>query len=142
MSYNSYALEMAARVETFVQNVVMPYEKDSRRDQHGAPTDDLIAELRELAREAGGKTPHIRPDGHHLTQRETAIILRNCGLSPLGPPACNTAAPDEGNMYLLGHKASPDLKARFLEPLVQGYARSALFMTEPAEWVGAGSDRR
>ena len=35
-------------------------------------------------------------DGSHLSQRETAIVLERTGLSPLGPLACNTAAPDEG----------------------------------------------
>ncbi len=60
------------------------------------------------------------------------------GLSPLGPLACNTTAPDEGNMYLLGHVGSPELKERFLKPLVEGHARSAFFMTEPDG--GAGSD--
>jgi len=85
-------------------------------------------------------TPHILPDGGHLTQRETAHVLKKTGLSPLGPLACNTAAPDEGNMYLLGKVGSPEQKKRFLEPLVQGHARSAFFMTEPAEEGGAGSD--
>src|SRR5690606_10759214 len=53
---------------------------------------------------------------------------------------CNNAAPDEGNMYLLGKVGSPELKARFLAPLVEGRARSAFFMTEPAIEGGAGSD--
>jgi acyl-CoA dehydrogenase len=52
-------------------------------------------------------TPHILPDGSHLTQRETAVVLIRRGLSPLGPLACNTIAPDEGNMYLLGKVGSP-----------------------------------
>lgn len=140
VTYSEYALDMAARVETFVRDVIVPYEKDPRRDHHGGPTEELVWEMRDLARAAGVMTPHIHPDGRHLTQRETAIILRKSGLSPLGPLACNTAAPDEGNMYLLGHKASPELKSRFLAPLVEGRARSAFFMTEPADWGGAGSD--
>ncbi|HEX4847664.1 MAG TPA: acyl-CoA dehydrogenase, partial [Novosphingobium sp.] len=35
---------------------------------------------------------------------------------------------------------SGDLKERFLTPLVEGRARSAFFMTEPAELNGAGAD--
>jgi acyl-CoA dehydrogenase len=85
-------------------------------------------------------TPHILLDGGHLTQRETAIVLQKTGLSPLGPLACNTAAPDEGNMYLLGKVGSAEIKARFLTPMVDGRARSAFFMTEPASEGGAGSD--
>jgi len=123
-----------------VRDVVVPFEQDPRRDHHGAPTDDLVQDMRALARQAGVLTPHVLPDGGHLTQRETALVLTASGLSPLGPLACNTAAPDEGNMYLLGKVGSPDIKARFLAPLVSGHARSAFFMTEPAEMGGAGSD--
>ncbi len=137
---SDHAIAMADRVEAFVREIVAPYETDPRRDHHGAPTDELVMELREKARAAGVLTPHIREDGSHLTQRETAEVLIRSGLSPLGPLACNTMAPDEGNMYLIGHVGSPELKARFLKPLVEGRGRSAFFMTEPADWGGAGSD--
>jgi acyl-CoA dehydrogenase len=140
MTISQYALDMADRVEDFVRSVVIPYEADPRRDHHGAPTDELVAELKEKARAAGVLSPHIRKDGAHLTQRETAVVLIRSGLSPLGPLACNTNAPDEGNMYLIGKVGSPDLKARFLDPLVEGKGRSAFLMTEPAGWGGAGSD--
>ena len=132
--------EIADRVEAFVRNVVVPYEQDTRRDHHDTPTDELVTEMRAKARAAGVLTPHILADGNHLSQRETAIVLQRTGLSPLGPLACNTAAPDEGNMYLLGKVGSDDIKARFLKQLVDGDARSAFFMTEPASENGAGSD--
>ena len=133
------AAEIGARVETFVREVVAPYERDPRRDAHG-PSDELVAELRAKARERGVLTPHILTDGRHLDQRETAYVLRQSGLSPLGPIAVNTAAPDEGNMYLLGKVGNDEQKRRFLDPMVRGEARSAFFMTEPAEDGGAGSD--
>ena len=134
------ARAIADRVEAFVREVVVPYEKDPRRDHHNCPTDALIVELKEKARAAGVLTPHILPDGSHLNQRETAVVLMRTGLSPLGPLACNTAAPDEGNMYLLGKVGSAELKQRFLKPLVEGRTRSCFFMTEPAALNGAGSD--
>ena len=130
---------IAAKIEAFIRTEVIPYEKDPRTGPHG-PSDELVQELRALARKAGVLTPHILPDGSHLTQRETAKALIKSGLSPLGPLACNTMAPDEGNMYLLGKVGSNGQKARFLEPLVSGNARSAFFMTEPANDGGAGSD--
>lgn len=135
------ALEIAARVEAFVREVVIPYERDPRVTVHGhGPPELLVEEIREKARAAGVLTPHILSDGSHLTQRETAIVLTKSGLSPLGPVALNTMAPDEGNMYLLGKVASGHLKERFLAPLIAGRARSAFFMTEPAAEGGAGSD--
>jgi acyl-CoA dehydrogenase len=85
-------------------------------------------------------TPHILEDGQHLTQRETVMVLQQSGLSPLGPVALNTGAPDEGNMYLIGKVATAEQKRRFLTPLVSGNERSAFFMTEPALEGGAGSD--
>ena len=130
---------IAARVERFVRDVVIPYEKDPRATSHG-PTDDLVVELRARARAAGLMTPHIGVDGSHLSQRATALVLQASGLSPLGPVALNVMAPDEGNMYLLGQVASEAQKRRFLDPLVSGQARSAFFMTEPAEDDGAGAD--
>jgi acyl-CoA dehydrogenase len=138
-SMNSTECTLAARVETFVREVVIPYESDARLGSHG-PSDELVSELRAKARKAGVLTPHILADGSHLTQRETADVLIRSGLSPLGPLACNTMAPDEGNMYLLGKVGSLEQKRHFLEPLVSGEARSAFFMTEPAEEDGAGSD--
>ncbi|MBW8815417.1 MAG: acyl-CoA dehydrogenase [Caulobacterales bacterium] len=140
MSPSPRALEIGARVEDFVRQIVIPYEKDPRRDHHGAPLDDLVYEMRDRAREAKVLTPHVLENGEHLTQLETAFVLQKSGLSPLGPLACNTMAPDEGNMYLLSKVGSPELKARFLKPLVEGRARSAFFMTEPASEGGAGSD--
>jgi acyl-CoA dehydrogenase len=133
------AIALAARVEAFVRHTVVPYEADSRRGAHG-PSAELVAELRDKARAAGLMTPHILGNGDHLSQRETAVVLRASGLSPLGPVALNTMAPDEGNMYLLGKVANEAQKARFLAPLTSGEARSAFFMTEPAAEGGAGSD--
>lgn len=131
--------DIAQRVEAFIRNVVMPYEGDARLGSHG-PSDALVDELRIKARSAGVLTPHILSDGGHLSQRETAMVLKRSGLSPLGPIAVNTMAPDEGNMYLLGKIATAEQKLRFLDPLVRGEARSAFFMTEPAAEGGAGSD--
>jgi len=140
MTISREALEMAAKVEAFVREKIIPYESDPRCDHHGAPTDELVREMRELAREAGVLTPHIRADGSHRTQRETSVILIKSGLSPYGMLACNTNAPDEGNMYLISHVGSADIKDRFLKQLVEGRSRSAFFMTEPADQQGAGAD--
>jgi len=133
------AQAIAAEVETFVREAIIPYEKDPRATAHG-PTDELVQEMRAKAKLAGVLTPHILPDGSHLTQRETAIVLIKSGLSPLGPLAVNTMAPDEGNMYLIGKVGTPEQKAHFLDQLVAGESRSAFFMTEPAADGGAGSD--
>ncbi len=136
---NETAIAIAARVEAFVRGVVASYEHDSRWGCHG-PSTELVRELRSSASAAGVLTPHVRVDGSHLDHRSTALVLRAAGLSPLGPVAVNVAAPDEGNMYLLGKVGTPLQKERFLAPLLSGHARSAFLMTEPAAEGGAGSD--
>ena len=60
--------EIAARVAAFVRETVAPFERDPRCGTHG-PSDELVHELRDLARAAGVLTPHILPDGSHLTHR-------------------------------------------------------------------------
>jgi len=130
---------IAATVEDFVRTVVIPFERDGRCGTHG-PTESLVKELRSLAREAGVLSPHLGPDGKFLSHRATASILRKTGISPLGPVACNTAAPDEGNMYLLQLIATEQQRIEFLNPLLGGEARSVFLMTEPAKAQGAGSD--
>ncbi|KFL46562.1 acyl-CoA dehydrogenase [Sphingobium sp. ba1] len=132
--------EIAARVEDFVRGQIIPYETDERRDHHGAPTDELVGEMRVKAKAAQVLTPHILGDGAHLSQRETALVLIKSGLSPLGPLAVNTMAPDEGNMFLIGKVGTEEQKAHFLAPMIAGDARSAFLMTEPWEDGGAGSD--
>lgn len=88
-----HAQQIAGKVEAFIRDAVIPYERDPRFEVHGhGPSEELVMEMREKARAAGVLTPHILPDGTHLTQRETATVLIKSGLSPLGPLACNTMA--------------------------------------------------
>lgn len=131
--------QIGEQVEAFVRQVVVPYEQDPRC-LGAEPEPDLVLELRQKACAQGLMTPHILADGQHLTQLETAAVLQRSGLSPLGPVALNTMAPDEGNMYLLGKVATDEQKRQFLDKLVSGEARSAFFMTEPWDKGGAGSD--
>ena len=126
-------------LEQFIRNEIFPYENDQRLTPHG-PEEELVYEMRDLARKKGFLAPHILKDHSHRSQIETAQLLRITGLSPIGSLACNTAAPDEGNIFLLGKAANQQQKDHFLTPLSQGHTRSAFFMTEPSAEGGAGSD--
>jgi len=126
--------ELRDKVRSFVEEKVVPYEKDPRVTAHG-PTDDLRQELVELAREAGLLTIQARPEG--MTHIEQAVIFEASGWSTLGPIAMNCEAPDEGNMFLLSKIANEEQAERFLRPVVEGHQRSVFAMTEPD---GAGSD--
>ena len=131
--------EIAARVDAFIRDVVIPYENDPRIGHHG-PSDELSYELKEKARAAGLLSPHVGEEfgGMGLKHREIATVFRAAGYSMLGPVALNIMAPDEGNMALLEKVASAAQKEHFLRPLAAGRTRSAFFMTEPDG--GAGSD--
>lgn len=131
--------EIAARVDAFIRDVVIPYETDPRIGHHG-PSDELAYELKDKARAAGLLSPHVGEafGGMGLNHREIATVFRAAGYSMLGPIALNIMAPDEGNMALLEKVASAEQQERFLRPLAAGTARSAFFMTEPDG--GAGSD--
>ena len=121
------------RVSAFVRHEVIPAEK---RELNGA----LIAELREKARRAGIFGPQLPKEygGLGLGTIATCVVFEQAGRSLLGPLAMHCAAPDEGNMHLLAHYATPEQRERYLRPLVEGKIRSCFAMTEPAP--GAGSD--
>ena len=130
--------DLAARVREFVTHEIIPYERDPRLTQHG-PTDALRQEMVERARTAGLlsiQTPK-RFGGMGLSHIETALVLEAAGWSTLGPVAMNCAAPDEGNMFILGKIATDAQTEQFLRPVVEGHRRTVFAMTEPG---GAGSD--
>jgi acyl-CoA dehydrogenase len=130
--------ELGARVRAFVSQEIIPYERDPRLTSHG-PTDDLRAELVSRARAAGLLTIQAPRalGGLGLSHIEQAIVFEAAGWSTLGPVAMNCAAPDEGNMFILGKICRPDQAEAFLHPMIRGERRSVFAMTEPD---GAGSD--
>ncbi|MBD3759659.1 acyl-CoA dehydrogenase family protein [Rhizorhabdus sp.] len=127
------------RTRTFVNDIVIPRERDPRRAQHG-PSDDLRRELVGHARDAGLLSPQLPRElgGLGLSYVEKAVVFEAAGYSMLGPVALNCAAPDEGNMHLLDAVATPEQKERWLRPMAAGETRSCFCMTEPHP--GAGSD--
>jgi acyl-CoA dehydrogenase len=136
LSDKQKALQRAAA--DFVQREVIPHETTLLKAD-STPW-SLIQTLREMARNAGLYGPHIHPEwgGMGADWRTVAIVFEEIGTSLLGPLAINGAAPDEGNMHLLQHVASPAQRDRYLGPLARGEIRSCFAMTEPAP--GAGSD--
>ena len=125
-------------IRSFVAEQIVPFERDPRLTRHG-PHEDLRTELVELARKAGLLTFQAprRFGGREPSHCDQAVLYEAAGWSTLGPVALNCAAPDEGNMFILGKIANERQAEEFLVPVIDGRQRSVFAMTEPG---GAGSD--
>lgn len=132
--------QLVAATRAFIGAQVLPIDDEFDGDVEAAGGDELRLRLQGLAREAGLLAPHGPVDcgGLGLSMEERAPVFEAAGYSLFGPMVLNINAPDEGNIHLLDHIASPTQRARFLAPLVRGEYRSAFAMTEPGP--GAGSD--
>ena len=67
-----------------------------------------------------------------------AACYEEMGRALFGPVVFNSAAPDDGNMMILGKVASAAQRRKWLAPIVDGKVRSSFAMTEPHP--GSGSD--
>ncbi|MFT4882949.1 MAG: acyl-CoA dehydrogenase [Natronomonas sp.] len=132
------ATELAARARKFVDEVVIPTE---REHLGGGPVgEDVIEGLREEARERNVYCPQIDEEhgGMGMDLRDVLPLFEEAGRSLLGAAAMRVDAPDEGNMHTIELVGTEEQKEEWLEPLVAGDIRSAFGMTEPRD--GAGSD--
>ncbi len=70
--------------------------------------------------------------GEGLSNLDYAYIAAELGKQPLASETLNCSAPDTGNMEVLERVGTPEQKAKWLEPLLNGEIRSCYAMTEPA----------
>ena len=140
LSYSREVSNLVEQTTAFTTEVVIPVEDEHNGDIEAAGGDDLRVDLQTDAKAAGVFAPHapVEYGGHGLNMSDRAPVFEAAGYALFGPTALNIAAPDEGNVHLLAHVASPEQKQQYLEPLARGDVRSAFAMTEPAP--GAGSD--
>jgi len=81
---------------------------------------------------------HLGPElgGLGYGQLKLALLNELIGTTLSGPVVFGTQAPDSGNAEVLAHFWTPQLKERYLRPLLDGEIVSCFSMTEPA----GGSD--
>jgi acyl-CoA dehydrogenase len=138
-AFDATTLELRERLVGFMDECVYPAEPRFRAEVAQADdrwqTPPVIEDLKAEARERGLWNlflPPIHEDGAGLTNLQYAPLAEITGRSPwIAPEALNCSAPDTGNMELLSLFGTPEQKARWLHPLLDGTIRSAFSMTEP-----------
>jgi len=81
---------------------------------------------------------HLGPElgGQGYGQVKLALMNEKLGRNHLAPLIFGCQAPDTGNAEIIAHYGTPEQKARWLKPLLDGDIRSAFSMSEPT----GGSD--
>ena len=128
--------DLQKRVAAFMEEHVYPSESQYQEHCEGPhrwqPV-PVIEELKPKARAAGLWNLFLPASEHGagLTNLEYAPLCEIMGRSPIGPEVFNCSAPDTGNMEVLERYGSPELKEKWLKPLLAGEIRSCFAMTEP-----------
>lgn len=140
-SLDSETAELCERIRSFVAEEILPLETDPTKfDEHENIRLDVLEELRAKAKSQGLWSLQMPKErgGGGLNTVGMAACYEEMGRSIFGPVVFNSAAPDDGNMFVLNRVATEDQKTRWLQPIIDGKVRSAFAMTEPAP--GSGSD--
>jgi acyl-CoA dehydrogenase len=105
---------------------------------HTAEQRVVIDPLKEEVSAQGLWACHLGPElgGPGYGQLKLALLNEVLGRSSWAPRIFGTQAPDTGNAEIIAHYGTPEQKARFLQPLLQGDIVSCFSMTEPQ----AGAD--
>ncbi|MFN4089394.1 MAG: acyl-CoA dehydrogenase family protein [Alphaproteobacteria bacterium] len=129
--------ELRARVEDFMNRYIYPNEElyYQQLDEGGNrwKVVPILEEVKQKAK-AEGLWNFFLPEsasGAGLTNMEYAPLCEIMGRVHWASEAFNCSAPDTGNMEVFERYASPELKKKWLEPLLNGEIRSAFAMTEP-----------
>ena len=128
---------MRQRLEAFMQRYLLPYNAAWHASvQAGVFPPPFLDDLKTLAREEGLwnlflPTLGEGDPGTRLSNLDYAPLAEVMGRLPWAAEVFNCSAPDTGNMELLHRFATPEQRAQWLQPLLQGHMRSAFAMSEP-----------
>lgn len=127
--------EKLAWVSDFVRDEVEPVDHlvEHAWDVRDPVRNALIRPLQEKVKAQGLWACHLGPElgGPGYGQLKLALLNERIGHTHSGPVVFGCQAPDSGNGEILAHFGSPELKRRYLEPLLANEIVSAYSMTEP-----------
>ena len=132
--------EKLAWADEFVRTRVEPldYVLGDPYDKSDARAMAIARPLQAAVREQGLWACHLGPElgGPGYGQVKLALLNEILGRSRWAPTIFGCAAPDTGNAEILAHYGTPEQKAAYLQPLLDGEIVSCYSMTEPQ----AGAD--
>lgn len=102
-------------------------------DKTDEPAMRIQRALQQEVKEHGLWACHLGPElgGQGYGQVKLALLNEILGRSRWAPTVFGCQAPDSGNAEILAHYGSPEQKAQYLQPLLDGEIVSAYAMTEP-----------
>ena len=114
--------EQLAWVDDFVRSECEPIDlivKESH-DLSDPVRQALIPPLQKIVKERGLWATHLGPHlgGPGYGQVKLALLNEILGRSECAPIVFGSQAPDSGNSEILAHYGTPELKKRYLEPLL------------------------
>jgi acyl-CoA dehydrogenase len=136
-AYSPKVEALREQLRAFMDAHVVPRLADWQREvEAGVWPPSMIDPLKRQARAEGLWNlflPGLREGepGTRLTNLEYAPLAEIMGRIHWASEIFNCSAPDTGNMELLHLFATPEQRARWLEPLLDGAIRSCFAMTEP-----------
>jgi acyl-CoA dehydrogenase len=136
-AYSPKVEALREQLRAFMDARVVPRLADWQREvEAGAWPPSMIEPLKRQARAEGLWNlflPGLREGepGTRLTNLEYAPLAEIMGRVHWASEIFNCSAPDTGNMELLHLFATPEQRARWLDPLLDGAIRSCFAMTEP-----------
>lgn len=118
---------VATKVEPLDLVLGNPYDKSDARAMR------IVRPLQDEVRRAGLWACHLGPElgGQGYGQVQLALLNEILGRSRWAPSIFGCQAPDSGNAEILARYGTPEQRARYLRPLLDGEISSCYSMTEP-----------
>ena len=125
-------------IREFVKAEVEPLDlafagEDMVYNKASAFYEEAIRPLQQVVKNRGLWSCHLTPEfgGQGYGQVQLAYMNEILGRSQFGPTVFGNQAPDSGNAEIIAHYGTPEQKAKYLEPLLDGRISSCYSMTEP-----------